>query len=315
MIQKCSNCDKEKEYTAEFFQWYKKGNRLHFQCKECMNEKVMMRRERKRHPELYPIDEIKYTEDGIKIKKCIGVCGLEKSETEEFFSWRTDNKTFRNECKDCRADQNKIYYDNNIDKILKNKKDYRSNLTTEQKEKVNIKRKIYYDENAEYFAEYRNKYYEENKREILDHNQDYTINKIKIDPVFKCMKMVSAQIAKMLKSQGSSKNGVSCRGKLPFTAEELWTHLESLFTHPDSLGPNGEIWMTKNNHGKYVKSKWNDKDPSTWKWEIDHIDPQAILKFDSYDHPNFLKCWALENLRPYSAKQNQKDGATRVRHR
>ena len=29
---------------------------------------------------------------------------------------------------------------------------------------------------------------------------------------------------------------------------------------------------------------------------------------------NFKKCWALENLRPLSSKQNLLDGSTRVRH-
>lgn len=32
------------------------------------------------------------------------------------------------------------------------------------------------------------------------------------------------------------------------------------------------------------------------------------------DEPNFQKAWALENLRPYSAKQNTIDGATGIRH-
>lgn len=30
---------------------------------------------------------------------------------------------------------------------------------------------------------------------------------------------------------------------------------------------------------------------------------------------NFKKCWALSNLRPYSAKQNLLDGANRKRHK
>jgi len=28
----------------------------------------------------------------------------------------------------------------------------------------------------------------------------------------------------------------------------------------------------------------------------------------------FLDCWALDNLRPYSAKQNFLDGVRRIRH-
>ena len=30
----------------------------------------------------------------------------------------------------------------------------------------------------------------------------------------------------------------------------------------------------------------------------DHIYPQSLLPYDSLDHPNFQKCWALDNLQP-----------------
>ena len=49
--------------------------------------------------------------------------------------------------------------------------------------------------------------------------------------------------------------------------------------------------MTLDNHGIYG-------------WHIDHIIPQSKLLYDSMDHPNFQKCWALENLQPLWAKDN-----------
>ena len=61
-----------------------------------------------------------------------------------------------------------------------------------------------------------------------------------------------------------------------------------------------------------------DGDPSTWKWNIDHITPQSDLLFTEMSHDpesNFQKCWALSNIRPLSAKQNIIDGASRVRHK
>ena len=47
----------------------------------------------------------------------------------------------------------------------------------------------------------------------------------------------------------------------------------------------------------------------SWKnygtyWQIDHIIPQTYFEFDSLDHPNFVKCWCLENLRPLKADEN-----------
>lgn len=72
--------------------------------------------------------------------------------------------------------------------------------------------------------------------------------------------------------------------------------------------------MTWNNYGVH-KNFWNDNDSTTWTWNIDHIIPQADLLYTSMEDENFQKCWALNNLRPLSAKINSIDGATRKRHK
>ena len=54
---------------------------------------------------------------------------------------------------------------------------------------------------------------------------------------------------------------------------------------------------------------------STWTWQIDHIILRADLLYTSMEDENFKKCWALSNLRPYSAKQNILDGTNRIRHK
>ena len=66
---------------------------------------------------------------------------------------------------------------------------------------------------------------------------------------------------------------------LPYTKKELMAHLESQFDEN----------MTWENYGQ---------------WHIDHVYPQSKLPYDSLEHPNFQKCWALENLRPLCAKEN-----------
>jgi 5-methylcytosine-specific restriction endonuclease McrA len=66
---------------------------------------------------------------------------------------------------------------------------------------------------------------------------------------------------------------------MPYTPEQLKEHLESQF----------EDWMTWDNYGE---------------WHVDHIHPQSLLPYDSMDHPNFQKCWALENLQPLEAREN-----------
>jgi len=50
----------------------------------------------------------------------------------------------------------------------------------------------------------------------------------------------------------------------------------------------------------------------TWgnraEWHIDHIYPHSKLPYDTMDHPNFQKAWALENLRPLCAEENRRKG-------
>jgi hypothetical protein len=72
--------------------------------------------------------------------------------------------------------------------------------------------------------------------------------------------------------------------------------------------------MNWSNWGKYVKKSWDDNDQATWKWQLDHIRPQSDFTCISMEEDSFQQCWALSNLRPYSAKQNNIDGGSRVRH-
>ena len=81
---------------------------------------------------------------------------------------------------------------------------------------------------------------------------------------------------------------------LPYSVSELKIHLQSQF----------EPWMSWQNRGRYIASKWNDSDVSTWVWQIDHIIPQSNFLFLSIGEVNFVDCWSLNNLRPLSAKEN-----------
>lgn len=126
----------------------------------------------------------------------------------------------------------------------------------------------------------------------------------KSDPLFKFRKTLSVSIGYHLKKQSSSKRGGSIKSNLPYTTSELCRHLENQF----------EPWMNWNNHGVYDAKVWNDNDPSTWTWQLDHIIPQSDLPYTSMEDDNFQKCWALNNLRPLSAKQNVIEGVSRTRH-
>ena len=59
--------------------------------------------------------------------------------------------------------------------------------------------------------------------------------------------------------------------------------------------------MNWENYGVYKKSEKT--------WQISHIIPQSSFNFSFIGDPEFLKCWALENLRPLEANENMKKGA------
>lgn len=176
--------------------------------------------------------------------------------------------------------------------------------------------KLKYIENKGYFTDKNNQYYIDNKEEIKENRTQYYINNkdnIKVshrvyvrnkrrnDINFNLRSQISKNVNKFLKSQGVLKSNNSILQFLPYTMQELKDHLQSQF----------EPWMSWNNWGKYNSETWKDDNTLTWFWQIDHIIPQSKLPYLSMEDENFKKCWALENLRPYSAKQNILDGNRR----
>jgi len=81
---------------------------------------------------------------------------------------------------------------------------------------------------------------------------------------------------------------------LPYSIEELKLHLESQF----------ESWMNWDNWGVYNPSKWDENDPSTWTWQLDHIKPMATHAYSCQSDPGFIEAWRLNNLRPLRSKEN-----------
>lgn len=237
-------------------------------------------------------------------------------------------------CKDCAKDyrennkvaialSKKVHYENNKDDILQYHKDYYQN----NKEDIVLVQKEYRENHKAEIADYNSKYYVDNKVSIdFQHKEYYEINKEKIvalqkeyyknhkdeidayrreyyktrlqnDLLFKIKRRVSSQVWHSLFKKGSSKNNKSICDFLPYSIQELKEHLENLF----------EPWMTWDNYGRYVAKDWDDNDLSTWKWQIDHIIPHSLFEYSSMEDQIFQDCWALNNLRPYSAKQNLLD--------
>jgi hypothetical protein len=226
------------------------------------------------------------------MKKCC-TCKIKKSD-EEFSPSSLKAKSSR--CKECIARRNKKRYDNNTDKVLATNKSWKDR----NPDKVVEANKLWYQNNVDRSAANTKRWRAENREKINADERERRKN----DPLFRIRKMASAAVYKMLRSQCSAKNGDSSSEHFPWTPEELYAHLTVLF----------EPWMNWGNQGAYNKANWNDNDQTTWTWQLDHIIPHSTLPYDSYDHPNFQKAWALSNLRPLSAKQNIIDGARKTRH-
>ena len=254
--------------------------------------------------------------------KTCSKCGIEKEDV--LFP------KARKKCKDCMKEYKKCYYNNNTETIKEKNKQYASN----NKEIILKNKKIYYlnnianikkywldnkenkkryrlenkktikEKNKQYYLDHKEnikQYYLNNKNSIKKYANQYIKIKYKNNPSFKLRNRVSAEIKRALQKLGFSKNGHSIIEYLPYSIQELKEHLEKKF----------ESWMTWENHGNYSKKNWDDNDLRTWTWQIDHIIPQSTLPYASMEEENFQICWALDNLRPLSAKQNVIDGNRR----
>ncbi len=104
--------------------------------------------------------------------------------------------------------------------------------------------------------------------------------------IYRLHHTVRHNITNSLKRSRQNKNNKSIKSYLPYTIKELKEHLETLW----------DSWMNWSNYGKASKQKRT--------WQIDHIIPTSALPYNSMEHPNFLKCWDLSNLRPLESIEN-----------
>lgn len=205
----------------------------------------------------------------------------------DFFTRKSGKIYILHKCKSCNSLHKKEHYINNKNTYKENNKIY----VEKNRSDINLYHKIY---NKENYKEYYKKYFIKNKIKINENRRKYIQSKLQNDSSFKLRRNVSKLISSYLKRSGYRKNNKSILNNLGYSIDTLKVHLEKQF----------EPWMTWNNWGKYSSKTWNDNDPVTWRWQIDHIIPQSNLPYTSIEESNFKKCWELSNLRPYSAKLN-----------
>ena len=242
-------------------------------------------------------------EEVIRTRKC-SKCEMDKNESD--FPFRDRKRgILRTECRECAKQIKAAYHITNKVYSQEYAREYRKQNGEKikaqraagyqrNKDKILERSHIFYSENKDTILEQKKEYYEDNKTAIIAQHNEYTRNRNKTDIAYKLRKRVSNLIYQVLRGD---KNG-SCLDFLPYTIEELKIHLEAKF----------EPWMNWENWGRYSIKNWDDNDPTTFKWHIDHIIPQSCFHYETMDCQEFMDCWALSNLRPYSAKQNIIDG-------
>ena len=216
-------------------------------------------------------------------------CGVDKPLTTEFYSVEKRNKSgFSGTCKVCAAAMQRAWREENkrkekprldflrcskcgVEKPATNEFFHsHSRSTTGFKRACKICRKV---ETRNYNSR------EETKRKARKRRKQ--------DPSWRLRKNVGTSVANSLRGRGYTKDS-SCFDYLDYTLEDLREHLESQF----------EPWMSWDNWGQITTDRRT--------WNIDHIYPHSKLPYDSMEHPNFKKCWALDNLRPLCAIENIK---------
>ena len=128
------------------------------------------------------------------MKKCTK-CGTEKPATIDFFPKRDSSKDgFRNECKLCKKEYIRNYYENNREHIIKKNVDYvkinreacqarRKKHALKNKDILDEKRKKHYQKNKEQISKKKKEYAEKNKEKNAKYHLEYArrnVDKCKI---------------------------------------------------------------------------------------------------------------------------------------
>jgi len=229
----------------------------------------------------------------MNIKTCLK-CGFVGD--EDLFKKNT------NICKKCISKYNAEWNKNNPDKVKKNKIDWNKKNPEKVKEQNKKGGKKHYNKNSKEINKKTMEWAKKNPDKVLKNNNKCRNNKRKNNPSFRLKESCGRSINAMLKSQGASKAGKSCKNYLPFKQEELTPNIESKF----------EYWMNWGNQGNYKLKTWVDEDILSRVWNLDHIIPQSFLPYSSMKDKNFRILWDLANLRPLSAKQNVLDNNRRA---
>ena len=217
----------------------------------------------------------------IKTKIC-NICEIQKS-IDEFYKHKNSRFGVDSVCKVCRRKQNaewraknpnymKQWHKDNID----HSREYSRNWNKNNSERCKKNLKEWRKNNKDKIKLQDKKWRCKNSEKVKQGKRKYYNKKI-TDPMFRLNTSISNAIVKSLKKD---KSGYHWENAVGYTLEDLKLHLESQFQE-------GMTWY---NRGSV--------------WHIDHIIPKSVFNFIEVHHPDFRRCWALENLQPLFSKDN-----------
>jgi hypothetical protein len=149
----------------------------------------------------------------------------------------------------------------------KNRQNAREYYWEHREEKLAYYKEWFADpKNRELHAEQNRAWAQAHKEEL----REYCRNRSK-QPLQRLNNQISHYISISLKN---GKGGHHWEDLVGYTLEDLIEHIEKQF----------QPGMTWENRGSV--------------WHIDHIIPKSAFHYESYDDPDFRKCWALSNLQP-----------------
>ncbi len=244
------------------------------------------------------------------VKKC-RLCQKEKSLSD--FSFRKDSGKYRNECKECCNLRSRIYRSNNIDRIRElnrkyrelhldklrdystdyqqrhleqfreyNKK-YRDNYTDTQKEKANLRSRLYIERQKDnpIYREKRKQWNRESSLRRRKKITTYETDRKKYDPIFKLKKQVRNEVRESFKRRGFRKS--------KHTESIVGCNLDFLYDYLMSTFIN-----------RYGRELQNGEDV-----HIDHITPPATATTEN----EVLKLCHYKNLQLLTAEDNLTKGS------
>lgn len=133
----------------------------------------------------------------------------------------------------------------------------------------------------------RKDHYKENRVAIIKQTNNYKVEKMKVDPLFKIERYMRCRIYQAFKAQLHEKNNKTLK-YLDCTAPELQKWIE--YQLYDG--------MTLENYGNY--------------WHIDHVKPCS--KFDLSKEEDIIECFCWKNLRPFRSEKNAEKSNKLILH-